>query len=147
MAQDYGYAPAQGLGRRAPPAPAPVMTQRPGPQPGPQLGAPPAAGSAADPRDAITQALMQIQNPPPTLPQQRTLPGAPMPNAPRPPGMSTQPNLPPTGMPPGMMQQGMPQGMPAPGAPGMPPQMGLGAAAPGGLVQGELAPTRPNPYA
>jgi small nuclear ribonucleoprotein B and B' len=143
MAQDYGYAPAQGLGRRAPPAPAPAMA----PQPGMPPGAPPAAGGAADPRDAITQALMQIQNPPPTLPQQRTMPGAPMPNAPR--GMATQPNVPPTGMPPGMMQPpGMPPGVP-PGAPGMPPPqgMGLGGAAPGGLVQGELAPTRPNPYA
>jgi hypothetical protein len=82
-------------------------------------------------RNAITQALMNIANPPPrpVMPQQHMqMPQQPVPGAP--PQGQPLPQAPPTSMPlsPGMPPQQPQPGMPPPGTAAMPQGMPMGSA-------------------
>jgi hypothetical protein len=105
------------------------------------------AGGMAGPRDRITQALMQVQNPPPT-PDMPQMPPPPPPPGMGTPGMGGGAGAPPPGAPPMMGAPGAP-GMQ--GAPPMLPQLGaatLPGTQPGGmLAQQQPAPGQPpRPY-
>jgi len=94
-----------------------------------------------NPREAITDALMRVQRPPPAPPYQQ-LPGGMFGQAPTgtpsPMGAPSQPGMP------GAMPPGGLLGQPA--LPGMPsPLQAAGAATPGGVVANAASPY-PRPY-